>query len=84
MDGFGRSLQCETNPNGGAGVVLVLDFGFGEGRAVVDAPVNRLESFVDVALVEEVDEEKARLKVAVSIFGRSTPVELEYTQVEKV
>lgn len=69
---LGRVQEGEDAPR------TLIHFDIGEKVKVNEGPFEDFDG-----MVEEVDEENSRLKVTVSIFGRATPVELEFTQVTK-
>ena len=68
---FGR-MNADTTKH-------TIDLDSGDAIVVVDGPFKELEG-----KVEEVDEERGKVKVMVSMFGRETPVELDFLQVKKI
>jgi transcriptional antiterminator NusG len=65
------SLQNESN--------IIIPFTTGQNVKVIDGPFNGFDG-----TIEKINEEKRKLEVMVKIFGRKTPLELSYMQVEKI
>lgn len=78
-DDVAKILRISEPAEEGDEPVLKMEFAKGDAVKVKDGPFDGFEGNV-----EEVDGEKGRVQVIVTIFGRATPVELEYWQVEKV
>ena len=68
----------EQRENGVDESTQSVSFEPGEMIRVIDGPFNDFSG-----VVEEIDQDKSKVKVAVMIFGRSTPVELDFTQIER-
>jgi transcriptional antiterminator NusG len=75
MDFLGHGSGQKTKEKAGP----VFDFSVGEHIKVVDGPFNNFSG-----IIEEIFPEKGRLRVKVEIFGRGTPVELDFLQVGKI
>ncbi len=56
----------------------IIDMSVGDNARIIDGPFTGFSGVID-----EIDEDKSKLKLMISIFGRSTPVELEFFQIEK-
>jgi transcription termination/antitermination protein NusG len=78
-DDVRKILRVSERSEEGEQTVVKIEFSKGDAVKVKDGPFDGFEGHV-----EEVDTEKGRIQVIVTIFGRATPVELEYWQVEKV
>jgi transcriptional antiterminator NusG len=62
-----------------SGIQIAEPFIVGETVKIIDGPFNDFN-----AMIEEVSDDKKKIKASVKIFGRSQPVELNFTQVEKI
>lgn len=72
VDSFFKAMQSDT-------VKHKIDFIIGDPIIIVDGPFKELEG-----KISEIDEERGKVKVLVSMFGRETPVELDFLQVKKI